>query len=237
MFSKAKTKAKAKALNTIDSAKLTQSSKILNNDSSQPIGSKLTLDQSEALAISKYIIDKVLLPKILGKPAVKKEILGKPTAKKGKDEPKPPNIPEPDKPLKQTVADARKNATKTLPIRLRPKRLYGVQKNISVRKEPTHKDQFTMTDDLNETVAKAAKSKATKRSTKVKPKSASPAIKKSTTVAKEKTDRIERIGEANIEKISGKSADITTSDIQGDNGGGDEGLIISEITVKFCRRN
>lgn len=216
---------KAKFINNLDkqssNSKLIPSSKVAND---KLLSSKLKLkpDHTEALKISKYIIEKVLLPKILGKPAPKKKkivpaIVPEPEPKK----------PEPKKP----AADAKQNAAKS-PV-LRPRRLTGIRKKPPVEKEPTHKDQFTTTDDLNETEAKA---KGTKRGVKAKPRSGLVAAKKKTAASADSKDQLETIGEANIEEISTKDADLAAN-VQGGGGGGDGGLIISEITVKFCRRN
>lgn len=218
---------KARGINYLDrqssSLKLVQPSKVPN---SQLLSnkSKLNADQSEALEISKYIIEKVLLPRILGRAATKKK----------KDAPKPATVPAatPMQPPKQTAADSRKNDAKTLPAGPKPKRIFGVKKKPPIVTEPTHKDQFTMTDDLKENV----KTKPTNRSLKVKPKSATTKTKKSIAVLNDNKDRIETVSEANIEEITGKSGDLTAADIQG-GGTGDGNLIISEITVKFCRRH
>lgn len=195
------------------SQKLIRSSKV-TDDKLLSNKLKMKADQSDAFKISKYIIEKVLLPKIFGTT----------TPKKKKNV--PPPMLEPIEPPKQSTADAKKNATKTTLSVLRPRKV--VKKKAPIEKEPTHKVQSTSTDDLAETIAKAEKAKA-KRGVKVKPKT----VKKSTTPSK---DQIETIGDANTDEICGRSAAFTTADIQG-GGGGDGDLIISEITVKFCRRS
>lgn len=196
------------------SQKLIRSSKV-TDDKLLSNKLKMKADQSDALRISKYIIEKVILPKVFGTtmPKKKKNV--------------PPRILEPIEPSKQSTADAKKNAPKTttLPC-LRPKR--PVKKKAPVEKEPTHKVQSTSTDDLAEMITKAEKAKA-KRGIKGTPK----AVKKSTIPPK---DQVETIGDANTDEMSGKNAVFTTADIQG-GGGGDGDLIISEITVKFCRRS
>lgn len=211
---------KAKFINNLDkqssNSKLIPSSKVAND---KLLSSKLKLkpDHSEALKISKYIIEKVLLPKILGKPAPKKKKIV------------PAIVPEPEP--KKPAADAKQNAVKS-PV-LKPRRFTGVKKKPSVVKEPTHKDQFTSTDDLNEVDAKA---KGTKRGVKAKPKSGLATAKKKTAASEDSKDQLETMGEANIEEISTKNADLAAN-VQSGGGGGDGDLIISEITVKFCRRN
>lgn len=211
---------KAKFINSLDkqssNPKLMQTSKVLND---KLLTNKLKLkpDHSEALKISKYIIEKVLLPKILGKPAPKKK----------KIVPAPAIVPEPEP--KKPAPDAKQNAAKS--PALKPRRIIGVKKKTSIAKEPTHKDQSTTTDDLNEIDAKA---KSTKRGVKVKPKTGLATAKKSSTASKDSKDQLETMAEANIEEISTKNADLAAN-VQG--GGGEGDLIISEITVKFCRRN
>lgn len=213
---------KAKGLNATD--KQSFNSKLMQSSSSKVSNEKLLsntklkskTDQSEALKIGKFIIEKVLLPKIFGKPVAKKK-------------PKPEIVPEPVQPPKPSTADAKKNVAKTLPpVIVKPKRI--LKKKAPVVIEPTYKNQSTTTDDLNEVDAKVDK-KGAKRAVKAKPKTA-PA-KKPATATKE---QVETIVEPNIAEISAKSTDLMTSEFQG-GGSGDGDLIISEITVKFCRRN
>lgn len=192
----------------------------LMQPSSKISNGKLLLNKSkssqvEALKLSKYIIEKVLLPKVFGKQAPrKKKIIPQ---------------PEPIEPPKPTPVEARKIAAKTPPPVQRPKKLLGIKKKPVVVQEPTHKDQFTSTDDLNQVDAKA---KGSKRTVKAKPKSTLETAKKQTLTPKD--NQLETIGDSNTEEISDKSVALAAADIQG---GGDGDLIISEITVKFCRRN
>lgn len=190
-------------------SKLTPSSSKISNG--KLLLNKSKSNQAEALKISKYIIEKVLMPKVFAKVAPKKK----------KIIPKPP--PEPIEPPKPTAAEARKIAAKP-PVQKPMKRL-GIKKKPVVEKEPTHKDQFTTTDDLNQVDAKP---KTKKRIVKAKPKSTPETTKK------DSENQLETIGDSNIEEISDQSVVMAAADIQG---GGDGDLIISEITVKFCRRN
>lgn len=170
---------------------------------------------NEALKISKYIIENVVLPKMLGKPA----------AKKKKIVSKLQVIPEPEPPqVKRSPSELKKSqVVKSPSVVSKPKRL--LKKKVAGKvKEPTHKEQCTSTDDLTAAEEKAKKAAATKRKVKPKPK----IVEKP----------IEPIVEPNPNESSESTAyNIHDSFGGGGGGGGDGDLIISEITVKFCRRN
>lgn len=188
---------------------------------------KLKPPSPEAIAVSQYVIEKVLLPKVFStweerngiRPSMaKKTMLPKPKKKKAKPKPveEPPPEPEPTHKEQFTTVDGLEEM-----IAKAAKALAAKLKKIADKRGPTHKEQCTTTEDLEETIAQVEKAaNPPKRSSKVKSK----------TAVKSKGS-LEAIAEPNADLIATDSNAL--ADIQG-GGGGD--LIINEITVRFCRR-